>query len=78
MTHSVRLGDPAGSAPGFPRREFDQPLRVLRELGARENLYRPSASGLVLDEHVLSRAGIERMRASSASCELRSMEQRAR
>lgn len=70
MTHSVRLGDPAASAPGFLWREFDEPLRLLRELGAPENLYRPYARGGVLDEHVLSRAGVERMRATSASCVL--------
>jgi peptidoglycan-N-acetylglucosamine deacetylase len=70
MSHTVRLGDLAAAAPGFVEREFDQPLRLLRELGVRENLYRPYARGGVLDEHVLSAAGIERMRATGATCVL--------
>jgi peptidoglycan-N-acetylglucosamine deacetylase len=69
-SHTVRLADRAAAAPDFLDREFDRPLRLLRELGARENLYRPYGRGGVLDQHVLSCAGIERMRASGATCVL--------
>jgi peptidoglycan/xylan/chitin deacetylase (PgdA/CDA1 family) len=69
-SHTVRLADPAAAAPGFLEREFDRPLQLLRELDAPENLYRPYARGGVLDRHVLSAEGIERMRVTRATCVL--------